>query len=443
MHDREKLRADALAIFNAGLQSADPYAAVTHFVQRRDAVLDVAGERYDLDRYQNVYVVGAGKASARMAQAVEAILGDEITGGLIIVKYGYSLAANKVKMVEAAHPLPDGAGFRATAGVIRLVEQAAENDLVICVISGGASALLSCPMEGISLQDKQETTERLLNSGAKIEEVNAVRKHISRVKGGGLARSAYPATTVSLILSDVVDDPIATIASGPTAPDPSTYGDCVAILQRYQVWRRIPVPVLELLEKGMRGKIAETPKKEDTIFLKVRNVVIGNSRLATEGAKQKARELGYHSCILSNSIEGEAHDAALFHIAIGKEVLNSGEPVPAPACLISGGETTVTVSGEGKGGRNQEFALAAALAIDGSEQIVVLSAGTDGTDGPTDAAGGIVDGGTIRRAKDKGLDAFAYLEKHDSYPFLLAAGDLLITGPTFTNVMDLRLMLIA
>ena len=442
MHRREQLRADALAIFNAGLESADPYAAITRFVRRRGAVLKMASERYDLDRYRNVYVTGAGKASARMAQAIEAILGDKITSGLVIVKYGYSLPTKRVKIVEAAHPLPDRAGLEAADGVIRLAEQAAENDLIICLISGGGSALLSSPLEGISLQDKQKTTERLLHSGARIEEVNAVRKHISRVKGGGLARATYPASIVSLILSDVVDDPIATIASGPTAPDPSTYGDCVAILERYKIWRRIPVPVRELVKKGISGEIAETPKKEDTIFLKVRNLVVGNNRLATEGAKQKARELGYHSSILSNSIEGEARHAALFHIAIGKEVLNSGQPISAPACLISGGETTVTVSGEGKGGRNQEFALAAALAIDGNERLVVLSAGTDGTDGPTDAAGGIVDGATVRRAKDKGLDPFAHLEKHDSYPFLLAVGDLLITGPTFTNVMDLRLILI-
>jgi hydroxypyruvate reductase len=303
--------------------------------------------------------------------------------------------------------------------------------------------LLVSPREGISLQDKQNVTERLLKSGAPIQEVNAVRKHISRVKGGGLARSAYPATVVSLILSDVVNDPVEAIASGPTAPDPTTYADCIRILQRHELWRAIPGAVRELLETGTRGEAAETPKQTDAIFLNVKNVVVGNNRLAAQGAKQKARELGYQSCILSSMIEGEARVAAGFHVAVAGEVLESGEPVTAPACLISGGETTVTVRGKGKGGRNQEFALAAALEIDGSERIVVLSGGTDGTDGPTDAAGAIVDGMTIRRGKDKGLDAQACLENNDSYRFLLGTGDLLVTGPTFTNVMDLRLMLIA
>jgi hydroxypyruvate reductase len=443
MHLLHKLRRDALAIFNAGLKSADPEAAIRRFVHRDDEMLDVARHRYDLSRYRNIYIVGAGKASARMAQAVEAILDDRIGDGAVIVKYGYRLATKKVKILEAGHPIPDRVGLDATAMVIGLLRKAAEDDLIVCLISGGGSALLSCPREGVSLERKQETTDLLLKSGARIQEVNAVRKHISQVKGGGLARSAYPATVVSLILSDVVGDPIETIASGPTAPDPSTYGDCVRILERYGLWKRIPYEVRELLEKGLRGEVAETPKKGDAIFAKVTNVVVGNNRLATHGAKQRARELGYQSCILSSLIEGEARDAALLHVAIAKEVLSSGEPISRPACLVSGGETTVTLRGEGTGGRNQEFALAAAVEIDGSEEIVVLSGGTDGTDGPTDAAGGIVDGTTIRRARDKGLDARAHLQTNDSYPFLLATNDLLVTGPTFTNVMDLRLILVA
>jgi hydroxypyruvate reductase len=248
---------------------------------------------------------------------------------------------------------------------------------------------------------------------------------------------------LSLILSDVVNDPVEAIASGPTAADPTTYADCVKILRRRELWRRVPRAVRELLEAGTRGEAAETPKQTDAIFSNVKNVVVGKNRLATEGAKQRARELGYQSCVLSSTIEGEARIAAGFHVAIAREVLESGEPITAPACLISGGETTVTVRGKGKGGRNQEFALAAALEIDGSECIVVLSGGTDGTDGPTDAAGAIVDGMTVRRGKDKGLDARACLENNDSYRFLFGTGDLLVTGPTFTNVMDLRLMLIA
>ncbi|MGE5820652.1 MAG: glycerate kinase type-2 family protein [Deltaproteobacteria bacterium] len=442
MHLREKLRRDALAIFNAGLKSADPHAAIRRFVRRDGAVLEIAGQRYDLSQYRNIYVLGAGKASARMAQAVEALVEDRIAGSAVIVKYGYNAPTKSVKILEAGHPLPDHAGLKAAANVIGLAKGADKDDLILCLLSGGGSALLSCPREGISLQDKQETTDWLLKSGARIEEINAVRKHISQVKGGGLARSAYPATVVSLIMSDVVNDTIETIASGPTAPDPTTYGGSVTILEKYGLWQHIPAAVRELLQRGVRGEVAETPKEGEATFFKVTNVVVGNNRLATRGAKRRARELGYRSCILSSSIEGETRDAAVFHVAVAKEVLISGEPIGRPACLVSGGETTVTVRGEGMGGRNQEFALAAALEIEGSEQIVVLSGGTDGTDGPTNAAGGIVDGTTIRRAKDKGLDGRAHLEKNDSYPFLRSTDDLLVTGPTLTNVMDLRLILV-
>lgn len=443
MHLREKLRRDALAIFNAGLKSADPHAAIRWFVHRDGAVLEIAGQRHDLSQYRNIYILGAGKASARMAQAVEALVEDRIAGSAVIVKYGYNVPTKSVKILEAGHPLPDHAGLEATANVIGLAKGADKDDLVLCLLSGGGSALLSCAREGISLQDKQETTDSLLKSGARIEEINTVRKHISQVKGGGLARSAYPATVVSLIMSDVVNDPIETIASGPTAPDPTTYGESVTILEKYELWQHIPAAVRELLQRGVRGELPETPKGGDAIFANVTNVVVGNNRLATHAAKERARELGYHSCILSSFIEGEARDAAIFHIAIAKEILNSGEPIHRPACLVSGGETTVTVRGKGVGGRNQEFALAAALEMDGTDGIVVLSAGTDGTDGATDAAGGLVDGTTIRRARSQGIDALEHLQRNDSYPVLLATDDLLITGPTFTNVMDLRLVLIA
>jgi hydroxypyruvate reductase len=443
VRSREKLRRDARAIFDAGLESADAHAAITRQVRCDGACLDVAGHRYNLSRYHHIYVAGAGKASARMAQAIEAIIGDGITNGLVIVKRGYGLATEKIEIVEAGHPLPDEAGLEASARLIALLEGAQADDLVLCLISGGGSALLVSPREGISLQDKRDVTERLLKSGAPIQEVNAVRKHLSQVKGGGLARSAYPATLVSLILSDVVNDPVEAIASGPTAPDPTTCTDCIRILQRYELWPAIPGAVRNLLKMGTRGETADTPKETDAIFSNVKNVVVGNNLLAAQGARQRARELGYQSCILSSTIEGEARIAAGFHLAIAREVLESGEPLTTPACLISGGETTVTVRGQGKGGRNQEFALAAALEIDGNERIVVLSAGTDGTDGPTDAAGAIVDGTTIRRGEDKGLDARACLQDNDSYRFLLGTGDLLVTGPTFTNVMDLRLMLIA
>jgi glycerate 2-kinase len=439
----DKLRRDALSIFTTAVKSADPEEAIRRLVHRYEEMLEIAGQRYDLSRYRNIYIAGAGKASARMAQAVEALLDKRITDGAVIVRYGYCLPTQKVKILEASHPVPDREGLEATAKVIGLLEKADKDDLIICVISGGGSALLSLPREGVSLQNKQDTTQLLLNCGARIQEINAVRKHISQVKGGGLARIAYPATVVALILSDVVGDPIETIASGPTAPDPSTFADCVGILERYALWAQVPAPVRKLIEKGVRGELPETPKGDDAIFANVTNVVVGNNRLATHAAKKRARELGYQSCILSSYIEGEARDAAVFHMAIAKEVLNSGEPISRPACLVSGGETTVTVRGQGVGGRNQEFALAAALEMDGTDGMVVLSAGTDGTDGPTDAAGGLVDGTTIRRARSKRLDALEHLQKNDSYPVLLATDDLLFTGPTYTNVMDLRLVLIA
>lgn len=443
MRSLAKLRRDALSIFTAAVKSADAGAAIRRVVHRDHETLDVAGHRYDLSQYRNLYVVGAGKASGRMAQAIEALLDKRITAGAVVAKYGSRVATKKVRILEAAHPVPDRAGMKAATRVIGLVDKANGNDLVICLISGGGSALLSYPRAGLSLKDKQETTGLLLDCGATIKEVNAVRKHISQVKGGGLARIAYPATVVALILSDVVGDPIETIASGPTAPDPSTFADCVRILEHYQLRDQVPRPAREVIEKGVRGELPETAKDDDAIFANVTNVVVGNNHLATYAAKERACGLGYHSCILSSYIQGESRDAARFHIALAKEVLHSGEPINRPACLVSGGETTVTVRGTGVGGRNQEFALAAALEIEEADGIVVLSAGTDGTDGPTDAAGGLVDGMTIRRARSKGLDALEHLQKNDSYPMLSATDDLLITGPTFTNVMDLRLVLIA
>lgn len=443
MHSLATLRRDALSIFHAAVKSADAGAAIRRWVHRYNEFLDVAGQRYDLFQYRNLYVVGAGKSSGRMAQVLEALLGERITAGAVAVKYGYRVSTEHVRIVEAAHPVPDRAGMDAAATVIGLVDKASENDLVICLLSGGGSALLSYPRPGLSLRDKQKTTGLLINCGATIKEVNAVRKHISRVKGGGLARIAYPATVVALILSDVVGDAIETIASGPTAPDPSTFADCMAILERYRLRNRIPQPVREIVEKGIRGELPETAKHDDAIFANVTNVVAGNNHLATVAAKEKARELGYHSCILSNCIQGESRDAARFHIAVAKQVLYSGEPIDRPACLISGGETTVTVRGQGVGGPNQEFALAAAIEMEETDGIVALSADTDGTDGPTDAAGGLVDGTTVRRAKGRGLDALKHLQNNDSNPILSAADDLLVTGPTFTNVMDIRLVLIA
>ena len=438
----DKLRQDAEAIFQAGLRAVDAKNAVKKYLNRTDHMLTVENSSYDLLGYENVFVVGAGKASAAMAQAVEEILGDQIKTGVINVKYGHALPLDIITLNEAGHPVPDKAGLKGTQEIVQLLEKSGEKDLVLCLISGGGSALLPYPAAGISLDGKRQLTQILLESGATIHEMNVLRKHVSRVKGGRLARFAYPATLVTLILSDVIGDDLDSIASGPTVPDRNTYADCLRILRRYSIQDKIPEAVHKHFEKGSQGIIEETPKAGDPAFIKTQNVIVASNSLAIQAARHKADELGYNSLVLSSSIEGETKDVALVHAAIAQEILKTGEPVSKPACVISGGETTVTIRGQGKGGRNQEFVLAAAIAIDGLENVAILSGGTDGTDGPTDAAGALADGTTVSRAASQGLDAREYLRNNDSYSFFHPLGELLKTGPTFTNVMDLRLVLV-
>jgi hydroxypyruvate reductase len=442
MRSLEQQRQDARIIFAAGLEAADPAAAIRQWARIDGDIFLVGGRSYDLAKVNAIYVMGAGKATAKMARAIEELLGGRITRGLVIVKAGHAVPLQKVAMVEAGHPVPDAAGVAATENIISLLQRSREQDLIICLISGGASALLCCPTKSVSLRDKQKTTQVLLNCGANIQEINAIRKHISRVKGGRLAELAQPSTVASLFLSDVIGDSIDQIGSGPTAPDSSTFADCLMVMQRYHVAAMIPRAVRDRLERGAAGAIAETPKPGNPIFRKVQNLIVGDNQLALSAARDKAEALGYRTMVLSNSIEGEARKVAIDHAATARE-LASARGARKPICLISGGETTVTVRGKGSGGRNQEFALAAAIEIDGMDGIVVLSGGTDGSDGPTDAAGGIVDGTTLRRGRKKGLDARTHLAANDSYPFLKSIGDLLMTGPTLTNVMDLRLVLLS
>ncbi|MGD9347650.1 MAG: glycerate kinase [Candidatus Aminicenantes bacterium] len=439
---KDRLRRDAEAIFRAGLRAVDSKSAVKRFLRKEGHALTIGSSSYDLSAYENVYVVGAGKASAAMAQAVEEILGDRISTGIVNVKYDHSLPLDFIAINEARHPVPDGAGLEGTQRIVELVTMAGQRDLVLCLISGGGSALLPYPADGISLAEKRQLTQILLEIGATIHEINVLRKHASRVKGGQLARLAYPSTLVTLIISDVVGDDLDSIASGPTVPDRSTYADCLRILQKYSLENKIPEAIRDHYDKGADGYIAETPKFGDPVFHKTQNVIIASNSLAIEAAARKAEELGYNSLILSASIEGEAKDVALDHAAVAREILQMGTPMAKPASVISGGETTVTIRGKGKGGRNQEFVLAAAIAIDGLENVVVLSAGTDGTDGPTDAAGAFADGATVRRARNQGLDAPSYLRNNDSFTFFDLLHDLFITGPTFTNVMDLRVVLV-
>lgn len=437
-----KLRSDALAIFQAGLQAANPVEAVQRHLQRDGDTLSVNGVPYPLGAVRQVRVVGMGKASAVMAKPLHDLLGDRISGGIINVKYGHRFPLSGIQVVEAGHPVPDEAGLRGTKEMLRFLADTEAEDLVFCLISGGGSALSPAPADGVSLGDKQGVTSRLLDCGATIHEINSVRKHLSRIKGGRLAQLAQPSTLISLILSDVVGDDLDTIASGPTVPDPSTYYDCLRILTRYNLGEVIPQPALRRLEAGARGEIPDTPKAHDPAFRKTQNVVVGSNRLAVKAAQEKAAALGYNPLVLSSFVEGETREVARVHAAIAKEVLRTGNPAPAPACIISGGETTVTIQGGGKGGRNQEFALAAALEIENLDRVLILSGGTDGTDGPTDAAGAIADGDTVERGRSRGLDAEAYLANNDSYNFFRPLEDLLMTGPTLTNVMDLRLVMV-
>jgi glycerate 2-kinase len=440
--DMIRARKDAVAIFQAGVKAVDPAVAVRRHVQRQGNSLKIGGRPYNLADFENIFVIGAGKASAAMAEPLEEILGDRLTSGFLNVKYGHSLPLSRIHVNEAGHPLPDESGWRGAKKIIELLRSTGERDLVIFLISGGGSALLPAPAEGLTLEDEQQMTNLLLECGATIHEINAVRKHISSVKGGQLARLAHPAVLVSLILSDVIGDRLDSIASGPTVPDESTFEICLRILEKYGLTARIPPAVSEHLEKGARQEIGETPKPGDPAFDRTQNVIIASNAQAVEAAAEKARTLGYHSLVLSTFIEGETREIARMHTALAKEIIRSGRPVRRPACLISGGETTVTIHGPGLGGRNQEFSLAAAIEIDGLDDVVVLSGGTDGTDGPTEAAGAIADSTTSQRGRALGLEPEAYLFNNDSYHFFQPLGDLLVTGPTFTNVMDLHLVLV-
>lgn len=435
------MRKDALDIFRAGVQAVEPSAAVKRYCRREGNRLLVDQEVYDLGEFKRIYVIGAGKAGAPMAQAVEEILGDRISGGIINVKYGHLAELSRVKAIEAGHPVPDEAGLEGTRAILDLASRAEEKDLILCLISGGGSALLPLPAEGLSLQDKQDTTKVLLACGATIHEINSVRKHISMVKGGGLARAAYPATLISLILSDVVGDDLDVIASGPTVPDSSSFQGCVTIFDKYGIREKVPETVLAHIQKGIEGKVPETPKPADPVFTRTQGVIVGSNLACMEAAEKKAHSLGYHTLMLSTMIEGETREVACVHAGIAKEVLKSGHPLSPPACVLSGGETTVTITGRGLGGRNQEFVLASAMGLSGWERIVVLSAGTDGTDGPTDAAGAVADSQTIQRAEALGLNPVDFLFNNDAYHFFEKLEDLVKTGPTNTNVMDLRIML--
>jgi hydroxypyruvate reductase len=422
----KRLERDARSIVKAALAAADPTSAVERALRARR----------DLDRYERIFVVGAGKAGGRMARAAEKVLGRRIFAGYVSVKDGDAARTRRIELRSCGHPVPDERGVEGARRIAELCEAAGERDLVICLLSGGASALTPYPPPGIALAEKQETTKLLLACGADIHELNAVRKHLSLFKGGRLAKMAAPARVLTLILSDVVGDDLDTIGSGPTAPDLTTFADALAVLDKYGLRGRVPANVRKHLERGEE----ETPKPGDEVFRRVENAIVGSNQKSLEAAARQAKQSGYRTLILASTIEGETRDVARMHAAIARQIAEHGQPVRRPACIVSGGETTVTIRGAGKGGRNQEFALAASLDIAGLDRVLVMSVGTDGTDGPTDAAGAWVDGDTARAERRE--SAIAAMESNDSYSFFESNGGLVKTGSTGTNVMDLHLVLV-
>jgi len=425
------------AIVAAALLAVDPAEALKRNIVLHGNTLEVGSIAYDLNRCEHIYVVGAGKASAAMAYALESILGERITAGWINVKDGYTAPTRRITIHEAGHPIPDTRGVEGSRQIASLLHQAGPADLVFCLISGGGSALMTLPAESITLSDNELLTQALLCSGATINEINTIRKHLSQIKGGQLSRLAYPAQVISLIISDVVGNPPDAIASGPTSPDPTTFAQAYGVLQKYNLLHDMPTTIVRHLQQGMAGQIPETPKAHDEAFQRTQNVIIASNEHAAQAALEKARQLGLNSLLLSTFVEGEAREVAKVFAAIAREVAHSGQPVPRPTCIVAGGETTVTVRGHGLGGRNQELALAAAPLIAGLDNVAVIGLGTDGTDGPTDAAGAISTGHTVGRAAQKGLSTTDYLANNDAYHFFQALGDLIITGPTNTNVNDL------
>jgi glycerate 2-kinase len=437
-----KARALALKSLEYALNAVDPKQLMKSKLSLKNSILKVNQYSFDLKKFKNVYVIGGGKASGSIAEALEQILGRHIANGLVNIPHGSKHKTEIIKFQEANHPIPDKSGVEGTRRMLEIAEQAKKEDLVICLISGGGSSLMPLPRGGITIKDKRELTNMLLKCGATINEINTVRKHISDFKGGWLAKKAYPATVLNLILSDVVGDPLGFIASGPTVPDSTTFSEAIKVLKKYGLWDKASVSVKKVLSIGEKGLIPETPKAKDKAFKKVYNVIIGNNRFASLAAREQLRSAGLNTLLLTSTMEGEARHVGVMLASIAREVALSGNPVPKPAGIIAGGETTVTVTGKGSGGRNQEISLAAALKMGGMDGVVVASLSTDGVDGPTDAAGAIVDGKTIARAAEMDLNPREFLVENDSYNFFSKLGDLIFTGPTGTNVNDVSVIVV-
>jgi glycerate 2-kinase len=440
----QRARSILIEIVDRAITSVDPFHAIRRRLKLEGERLRVGSQEFDLSDVGKIVVVGGGKASGRMAEALEDIIGDRISGGVVAVFEGTASEhrLRRIELVEAGHPLPTEASVRGAEEMMDLVSGLGPKDLVICLLSGGGSALITLPAEGISLEELRETTKLLLESGASIQEVNAVRKHLSRIKGGQLARAAYPARVITLLISDVIGDRLDTIASGPTYPDSTTFSDALTAMEKYGLTEKVPGNVLKRLKLGAERKVPETPKPGEKYFLNTVHEIVASNADAVRAAAEVGKSHGLNVSVLTAAMRGEAREFGLRLAAIAKKVAEASEPVPRPALLISGGETTVTVRGGGVGGRNQELVLAAAIGISGLENVAVASFSTDGIDGPTDAAGAIADGFTLEKAKYLKLDPLDYLERNDSYSFFKELGDLLMTGPTGTNVADLTCLIL-
>ena len=438
----QKARALALESLESALNAVDPKQIIRSKLSLKNSILKVNGYSFDLKKFRNIYVVGGGKASGSMAEAVEQILGKLVTNGLVNVPHGSKHKTEIIKLHEASHPIPDEAGVKGTRRMLKIAEQAKKDELIICLISGGGSSLMPLPRGEISITNKRKITENLLKCGATINEINTVRKHISDFKGGWLAKKAYPATILNLILSDVVGDPLDFIASGPTVPDSTTFSDAIKVLKKYGLWGKAPESIKKVLSDGEKALIPETPKAEDEAFEKVYNVVVGNNRFASLAACEHLKSAGLNTLLLTSTMEGEAKHVGVILASIAREVFVSGNPILKPAGIIAGGETTVTVTGKGLGGRNQEIVLAAALKLGSMDGVVVASLSTDGVDGPTDAAGAIADGKTLTRVAQMELNPEEFLAENNSYKFFSKLGDLLFTGPTGTNVDDVSVIVV-
>ena len=439
----EELRKDARELFDQAIKEADPRKCVLEHLDLKGERLRVGGESFNLSDFKSVYVVAFGKAASAMAAALEELLGERITEGIVVSNARSERAFRKMDFHLSSHPVPDEKSVEAAKKVVSLLEKSGEKDLVIFLISGGGSSILAMPSEGLTIEDKRAATQRLMLCGVDTYGLNTVRKKMSQIKGGGLLKKALPSQVITLILSDVVGDRLEFIASGPTVPDTTTYQDAWRVIEALELEHKIPPRVVVHLEKGRKKSVSPTMDREQYERSGATTIVVGNNHKAIVSMEKMAKKMGYNTLFLSSQISGEAREVAKVLAGISFDIKRFGRPVKKPACILFGGETTVNVMGRGRGGRNTETALSFCFEITGSKGIVGLFAGTDGIDGPTDAAGAICDGQSRLVARSMGISARDHLADNDSYSFFETLGDLIKTGSTGTNVMDVGVVLIA